>query len=85
MTSGDFGAAGLAVLIFGITMISLYLVVRAGVRAGMEDAWKRAGQTPAPSGPTAPAPQQRAREEASAEETKTEESEATADDHHSVA
>ena len=52
--SSDGGQAVLAVLIFGILMVSLYLVVRSGVRAGMEDAWKRAGQTPAPVVPTAP-------------------------------
>ena len=72
----DLGQAGLAVLIFGIVMVSLYLVVRAGVRAGMEDAWKRAGQTPAPVAPTAPpeapaVPAPRAAEEISAEETAT--------------
>jgi hypothetical protein len=64
----DFGTAGLAVVIFGITMISLYLVVRAGVRAGMEDAWKRAGQTPAPpEPPVAPVPEPRAADESEAD------------------
>lgn len=66
----DLGQAGLAVLVFGIVMVSLYLVVRAGVRAGMEDAWKRAGQTPAPSAPPpAPVPEQRVAEVTAAEET----------------
>ena len=64
----DLGQAGLAVLIFGIVMVSLYLVVRAGVRAGMQDAWRQmaAPVPPAPSvaptvaPPVAPAPEQRA-------------------------
>jgi hypothetical protein len=55
----DLGVAGLAVLVFGIVMVSLYLVVRAGVRAGVEEAWRRmaAMQTPPPP-PLAPPPAQ---------------------------
>jgi hypothetical protein len=38
------GAAGVAVLLWALGCTSLYLVVRAAVRAGIEDAWKRRAQ-----------------------------------------
>jgi hypothetical protein len=72
----DLGQAGLAVLIFGIVMVSLYLVVRAGVRAGMQDAWRQMGAPPAPPEPPAsPVPEPRVAEESESEPS----------DHHSAA
>ena len=38
------GAAGVTVLLWALGCASLYLVVRAAVRAGIEDAWKRRAQ-----------------------------------------
>ncbi|WP_433200942.1 hypothetical protein ACQP00_29665 [Dactylosporangium sp. CS-047395] len=38
------GAAGVTVLLWVLGCVSLYLVVRAAVRAGIEDAWKRRAQ-----------------------------------------
>ncbi|MCW2643427.1 MAG: hypothetical protein JWP76_5733 [Dactylosporangium sp.] len=35
------GGAELVVVLWGIGLLSLYLVVRAAVRGGIEDAWKR--------------------------------------------
>ncbi|MEV4133797.1 hypothetical protein AB0J72_16715 [Dactylosporangium sp. NPDC049742] len=35
------GVAGVTVLLWALGCVSLYLVVRAAVRAGIEDAWKR--------------------------------------------
>jgi hypothetical protein len=71
MTGGsDGGQAVLAVLLFGILMVSLYLVVRSGVRAGMEDAWKRLNAGVAPTPPAAPpAPEQRAPDASESEAT----------------
>ncbi|GAA3193105.1 hypothetical protein GCM10010532_010000 [Dactylosporangium siamense] len=37
----DPGAAGVTVLLWALGCASIYLVVRAAVRAGIEDAWKR--------------------------------------------
>jgi hypothetical protein len=76
--TGDLGAAGLAVLLFGIVMVSLYLVVRAGVRAGMEDAWRQAGWPP----PTPPVPEQRTAEETGSAENES--VQASASDHQSA-
>ncbi|WP_433047326.1 hypothetical protein [Dactylosporangium sp. CS-033363] len=38
------GAAAVTVLLWALGCVSLYLVVRAAVRAGIEDAWKRREQ-----------------------------------------
>ncbi|MFF5233221.1 hypothetical protein [Dactylosporangium sp. NPDC000521] len=38
------GAAGVTVLLWAVGCVSLYLVVRAAVRVGIEDAWKRRAQ-----------------------------------------
>jgi hypothetical protein len=35
------GGIELFILLWGIGLLSLYLVVRAAVRGGIEDAWKR--------------------------------------------
>jgi hypothetical protein len=36
--------AGLFIFLWGIGLVSLYLIIRAAVRGGIEDAWKRRAQ-----------------------------------------
>ena len=40
-TTDAAGSAGVSVLLWALGCASIYLVVRAAVRAGIEDAWKR--------------------------------------------
>jgi hypothetical protein len=45
---GDSGGGLLAVVLWGVGLISLYWVVRGAVRGGIEDAWKRRAQRERP-------------------------------------